>query len=204
MSATPRSQYFCINSSSLWKISTPLPEWHVSAQVFCRERKSHPNFSTAALNYLDHEIASFVFLQSSISFIMQPPSPLIHTAVSSLPREQRNQRSRGKAVFDQLTYPHLLMQAWSDTVQLPVSRIISDFKRMLKMKHLTTHSCPAFLFKSQLPLMLISAQSLPSSSASLLQLYTCFLSLSPFACAMKMSSFLLPVPASSLPNVQLL
>lgn len=93
---------------------------------------------------------------------------------------------------------------WHCTASSLHFRIISGFKRQLQTKHLTTHPCPAFLFKSQLPLILITAQSLPSSAVSLLQLSTHFLSLSHSACPMKISSFLFPVPAVSLSNVQLL
>lgn len=54
----------------------------ISAQLYQRE-KEKTNFSGVALNYLDHEITSFCFLQSSTSFIMQPSSPLLHSTVIS-------------------------------------------------------------------------------------------------------------------------
>lgn len=101
------------SSSHLWKISLPPPphpmKWLISAQLYCREKEKNPYFSWVALNHLDHEITSFFFLQSSTSFIMQPPSPLIHTTVSSLPREQRSKNASEKWVFDHLIKKAILM-----------------------------------------------------------------------------------------------
>lgn len=66
----------------------------ISAQLYQRE-KEKTNFSGVALNYLDHEITSFCFLQSSTSFIMQPSSPLLHSTVIS-PQTAEKEESQGE------------------------------------------------------------------------------------------------------------
>lgn len=108
------------SNSHLWKTSLPLHpmKWLVSEQLYCREKEEPLNFPRVSLNHPDNEITSFFFLQSSTSCIMQPPSPLIHTTVSSLPREQRRKSPSEKAVFDHLIkkrYPHDFIQVWRNT-----------------------------------------------------------------------------------------